>query len=187
MKTLLKIFLISSTLYACRNAGENKNASEVDSVNAPLPPVTSSKKIGSGNASAAAAPEDINTETRRQATAVLLSSKQEINALRSELSDSLSKTGLPTQKRVLFAKTIQQLESTSDLVNKQLEQILVSDLQNSREKLGAIVKKMKDSEQQLGALIARIDKISGYLLAASDLIQSLSPIKSPAVKATKTK
>jgi|SRR5438477_3396341 len=187
MKTLLKIFLISSTLCACRNAGENKNANEVDSINAPSPPVSSSKKIGNGNASAASAPEDLNNETRRQATAALLSSKQEINVLRSELSDSLSKTGLSTQKRVLFAKTIQQLEGSSDLVNKQLEQILVSDLQNSREKLGAIVKKMKDSEQELGALIARIDKISGYLLAASDLIQSLSPIKPPAVKASNTK
>jgi hypothetical protein len=80
--------------------------------------------------------------------------------------------GLPTQRRVLFVKTIQQLESSSDLVNKQLEQIFVNDLQNSREKLGVLAKKMKDSEQELGALIARIDKISGYLLAASNLIQS---------------
>ena len=187
MKTLLKIFLISSTLYACGHAGENNKANEADSIKAPLPPVKSSNKTGNGNAAAASAPDDINSQTRRQATAILLSSKQEINVLRSELSDSLSKTGLSTQKRVLFAKTIQQLESSSDLVNKQLEQILVSDLESSREKLGAIVKKMKDSEQQLGTLIARIDKISGYLLAASDLIQSLSPIKHPAVKPTKTK
>ena len=187
MKTLLKVFLISSTLCACGNATENKKVNEADSTNAPLPPVGSSKKIGNGNGSAASAPEDLNAETRRQATAVLLSSKQEINMLRTELSDSLSKSGLSTPKRVLFAKTIQQLEGSSDLVNQQLEQIFVSDLQNSREKLGAIVKKMKDSEQELGALIARIDKISGYLLAASDLIQSLSPIKPPAVKASNTK
>jgi len=94
----------------------------------------------------------------------------------------LPKVGLSPQKRSLFVKTIQQLEITSDLVNKQLEQILVSDLENNREKMKGIVKKMKESEQELGAMIVRIDKINDYLQVATGLIQSLSQVKTPSSK-----
>lgn len=175
MKTLLKIFLLSSILCACNNSSQNKDVNEADTMNSVLVPDSSLNNPDRNERMAT--PLDLEREKRLQATSSLLSSKQEINLLRSEVSDSLSKTGLSTQRRLLFVKTIQQLEISSDLVNKQLEQILVSDLQNSREKLNGIVKKMQESERELSAMIARIDKISSYLQVAADLIQSLSPVK----------
>ena len=53
--------------------------------------------------------------------------------LRIEVSDSLAKSGLSSERRCLFVSTMRQLEVSSDIANKQLQEILVSDLQNSRQ------------------------------------------------------
>ena len=77
---------------------------------------------------------------------------------------------------MLFSRTIQQPEASSDLINKQLEDILAGDLQNSREKLNQIVKKMKGSEREFGAMIERLDKITACMQLATTLIQTLLPV-----------
>jgi hypothetical protein len=188
MKNLLKIFLISSSLYACGN-------SEVDSASNPerdtLSGQDSARNEYSDNNDNKSFhypdPSDLEKETVRQITSALLSSQEEIILLRSEISESLSKPGLTDEKEVLFRKTILQLEKSSDMVNKQLEEILVKDLQNSREKLNGIVKNMKASEKELGTMIARLDKITGYMQLACSLIQSLVPVPSTPVSSKTSK
>jgi hypothetical protein len=172
MKTLLKTLLISISLYSC---GENSGGKGAIAISP-----DSTLKSGTEKSSAVI-DAAIAEKTTLQINEALLSSKREIVRLRSEVSDSLTKSDLAPQKRLLFSKTIQQLEASSDLINKQLEDILVGDLQESREKLGQIVKKMKGSEKELGAMIERLDKITGYMQIATTLMQTLLPI--PAVAA----
>ena len=189
MKTLLKILVISVSLYACKNSGSDNNAAnETDSSanHITMPPDSVFNK-NDNTSSNSPDPGDFEKETDRQITLNLLSSKQEINLLRTEVSDSLSKSGLAPERRILFSKTIQQLENSSDLVNKQLEEILVSDLVNSREKLNGIIKKMKASENQLGAMIARLDKITGFMQTATNLMQSLLPVHAAPVSSKTSK
>jgi hypothetical protein len=186
MKTLLKVFLISSCLLACKNSAEDGATDQKDSANITMPPDSVLIKDNTNhNSSSSSDPGDFEKETARQITLNLLSSKHEINMLRSEVSDSLSKSDLPADRRLLFSKTILQLENSSDVVNKQLEDILVKDLQSSREKLAGIVKKMKGAEKELGAMIERLNKITNYMQIATNLIQSLIPIPVPPVS-TKT-
>jgi hypothetical protein len=188
MKTLLKILLISGSLYACKNSGNDNNAAnEKDSSNNITMPPDSVLNKNDNAISHSPDPGDFEKETDRQITLNLLSSKQEINLLRTEVSDSLSKSGLAPERRILFAKTIQQLESSSDLVNKQLEEILVSDLVNSRERLNGIIKKMKGSEKELGTMIARLDKVTAYMQIATNLMQSLLPIPATPVSSKNSK
>jgi hypothetical protein len=191
MKTLLKILLISSSLYACKNSAGDGAMDSKDSNNIAMPPDSvlrnDNDDRGNGSSSSSEDPGDAEKETTRQITLNLLSSKYEINMLRSEVSDSLTKSGLAPERRSLFAKTIRQLEASSDVVNKQLEQILVSDLQSSREKLSGIVKKMKGSEKELGTMIARLDKICDYMQFTCSLIQSVLPVPSTPTAAKNTK
>ena len=183
MKTLLKIFLISISLYACQSASDNKHEEPTNAIDS-----SSAKAVQpesqSDNGKSLSDPINVDPEMekRKQLTSVILSSKQEINQLRSDVSDSLTRSGLTPQKRSLFSKTIQQLEESSDILNKQLESILVTDLQNSYNKLNGIVKKMQASQQELGVMIAKIDKINGYLQIATALIQSISPVKPVSTK-----
>lgn len=190
MKTLLKVLLISSIVFACKNSANDGAMDKKDSANISMPPDSALKNDNdkaSNNGSSYSDPGDAEKETARQITLNLLSSKYEINLLRTEVSDSLSKSGLTSERRSLFAKTIQQLEASSDVVNKQLEEILVSDLQNSREKLSGIVKKMKGSEKELGAMINRLDKICNYMQFTCSLIQSLLPVPATPVPAKNNK
>jgi len=169
--------LVGSIVCACNNSTKTSR-SETDTSNSVSSPLDSALKNDNGNNSSALPPPiDAEAEKRREITTAVLSSKEEINLLESEISDSLSRSGLTSGRRSLFSKTIQQLEASSDILNRQLEQILVSDLKNSSEKLDGIVKKMKGSEKELQKMIAKLDKITGYLKTATDLIQSLSPIK----------
>jgi hypothetical protein len=188
MKKVLKILLISTSLYACKNEAEKKPMSEVDTT-AEQETVRDASS-GKSNRSSFPDPsifekEAAEREVTRQITAALLSSKKEINLLQSEISDSLTKSGLVAERRSLFVKTIRQLEASSDLINKELENILITDLQNNREKLNGIVKKMKLSEKELGSIITRLDKITGYIQIASTLIQSLVPVPQVSSKNTK--
>lgn len=173
MKTLLAILLISASLSGCLSGNDKaENEPGFDDT------VTASDSAASNNDNnAAASPEDPANETIREIMATLLSSKQEINALESEISDSLTKSGLSPERRSLFSKTIQQLEASTKLINKQIEQIVISDLQSSKEKLNEITSKMKVSEKSLGGMVARLDKISNYMQIASNLIQTLVPIR----------
>jgi hypothetical protein len=135
-----------------------------------------------------AVPASASEDARNQLAATILSSKTEILQLESDLSDSLSKSHLAPGRRSLFAHTITQLEASSDILNKQLEQLLVEDLERNRLKLTDILEKMKGSERELQAMIARLDKITGYLQIATNLIQSLAPIKPVVTKpATRSK
>ncbi len=170
MKTLLAILLISVSLAGCISGNDNAENEQSFEDSA----TTSDSVVNDNNA--AAAPEDPANETIREIMATLLSSKQEINTLESEISDSLTRSGLSPEQRSLFSKTIQQLESSSKLINKQIEQIVISDLQSSKEKLNEIVSKMKASEKGLGGMVARLDKITNYMQIASNLIQTLVPI-----------
>ncbi|MFI5187065.1 MAG: hypothetical protein ACHQF0_10095 [Chitinophagales bacterium] len=174
MKTLLKILLLSSILCSCSNSNNNaeQGGKETDTSNS----LDSAFSNNNSNSSSNIAP-DPETETKKKITETIFSSKKEINQLESDISDSLSKSGLSSQRRSLFSKTIQQLEASSDILNRQLEQIMVSDLQNSREKLSGIVTKMKGSEKELQTMIVRLDKIARFLETTTNLIQSLSPIK----------
>jgi hypothetical protein len=174
MKTLLKIFLISISLYSC---GENSGGKGAIAMS-PDSTLKSAAETSSTVIDAA-----IAEKTTLQINEALLSSKREIVRLRSEVSDSLTRSDLAPQKRMLFSRTIQQLEASSDLINKQLEDILVGDLQNSREKLNQIVKKMKGSERELGAMIERLDKITAYMQLATTLMQTLLPIPKTAAPA----
>jgi hypothetical protein len=190
MKTLLKILLISGSLYACKNNAGDGAMDKKDSSNIMMPPdsvLDNDNDRDKGSPGYSEEPGDAERETTRQITLNLLSSKYEINMLRSEVSDSLTKSGLAPERRSLFAKTIRQLEASSDVVNKQLEQILVSDLQISREKLSGIVKKMKGSEKELGTMIARLDKICDYMQFTCSLIQSVLPVPSTPTAAKNTK
>lgn len=185
MKILLLILSLSSILWACNNSDYSEPASkETDTSNAAGDSLLGNPNYNSGSAAESSDPE---AEAKRQITEAIFSSKKEINELESDISDSLSKSGLSSQRRSLFSRTIQQLEASSDVLNKQLEQILVTDLQASREKLGGIVTKMQGSEKELQTMIVRLDKITRFLQTATDLIQSLSPIKpaisKPAAKA----
>jgi len=170
---------LSSILCACgTNSSVNPAGKEVDSSNTTLDSALDARSSKPG----AALPEiDEETKAKKQLTEAIFSSKSEINLLETDISDSLTKSGLSSEKRSLFSKTIQQLEASSDILNKQLEQILVSDLQASRERLGGIITKMKGSQSELQTMITRLDKITAYLQTATDLIQTLSPIK-PIVK-----
>jgi hypothetical protein len=173
MKTLLKILLISISLYGC--SGSNDNKSDGSGAIA----ISPDSVLHSDNTNTNM-PDPAEVEKEKETTLrineALLSSKREIIRLRSEVSDSLTMSDLSPQKRSLFSKTIQQLEASSDLINKQLEEILVGDLQTSREKLNEIVKKMKGSEREMGAMVQRLDKITGYMQLATTLMQTLLPI-----------
>lgn len=168
MKTLLKILLISISLYSC-GVGDDSGGKGA----AATSPDSTLKSTEEKNAFLEAVEAE---KTTLQINDALLSSKREIVRLRAEVSDSLTKSDLAPQKRLLYSRTIQQLEASSDLINKQLEEILVGDLQNSREKLNQIVKKMKASEKEMGAMIERLDKITGYMQLATTLMQTLLPI-----------
>jgi len=192
MKNLLKIFLLSSSLYACSNSADQNvdAANETDSVrafdsagiNRNHNYDNSNKNYDFPDASELEQSEK-EREITRQITSALLFSKKEINVLRTEISDSLTRSGLSAERRTLFVKTIQQLETSANLINKELENILVTDLQKNRNKLSGILQKMKASEKDLGAIIARLDKINSYIDVASALIQSLVPaIPAPAKK-----
>ncbi len=186
MKTLLKILLLSTSLYSCNSIGENNSVDEKsDSSNVMMPPDSVSKN--NNGAANFPDPSNLENETARKITEALLSSKQEITLLRAEVSDSLTRSDLDPQKRSLFSKTIRQLEASADLVNKQLEEILVGDLKDSREKLGEIVKKMKGSEKELGAMIEKLDKITGYMQVAGTLMQSLLPVQATPVSSKSAK
>ncbi|HLG40659.1 MAG TPA: hypothetical protein VI461_13365, partial [Chitinophagaceae bacterium] len=95
--------------------------------------------------------------------------------LKSDIRDSLSLSGLTMEKRLLFSQTILELEESSQVFKKQLEQIMIADLQASRGKLSEIVQNMKVSEKELSGMIARLDKISTYMEVATNLIQTLVP------------
>lgn len=191
MKNLLKIFLLSSSLYACSNsANQNTDTTnETDSVRAfDSAGINRNRNYDNTNKNfdfpdaSELEQSQKEREITLQITSALLFSKKEINLLRSEISDSLTKSGLPAERRSLFVKTIQQLEASTNLINKELENILVTDLQKNRDKLSGIVKKMKSSEKELGAIIARLDKINSYIDVASTLIQSLVPAVPAPVK-----
>lgn len=181
MKTLLKILLISGSLFSC-GVGDSgdKDSGAIAATNDSA--LNSNEEKGNSFLDAIEA-----EKTTRQINEALLSSKREIVRLRAEVSDSLTKSDLTPQKELLFSRTILQLEASSDLVNKQLEDILVGDLQNSREKLNLIVKKMKGSEKELGAMIARLDKITAYMELATTLMQTLLPIPKAATPAKSAK
>jgi hypothetical protein len=181
MKTLLKILLISTSLLACQNAGDS-NQEATDTSRSAAADALSSDPSSNGSGTITLDPE---MEKRKKLTDAILFSKQAVNLLKSEVSDSLTKSGLSPQKRSLFSKTIQQLEESSDLLNKQLESILVADLQSSRNKLNGIVKKMRDSQQELSVMVGKLDKITGYLEMVTTLVESLSPVKSPPSKTAK--
>ena len=184
MRTQLKLLLIVISLSACQSGNNSTEQSTSDSSRSAVSAPSADPSDMKGSE---AVPLNAEMENKKQLTAAILSSKQEINELRSEVSDSLTKTGLSPQKRSLFSKTIQQLEESSDMLNKQLETIMVTDLQNSRNKLNGIVKKMKESQQQLNTVIAKIDKITGYLQIATTLVESISPVKSTPAKPASTK
>ncbi|MBL7743894.1 MAG: hypothetical protein JNN00_10515 [Chitinophagaceae bacterium] len=187
MKSLLKILLISSSLYACNNRGDsNTKAPEVDSASY-RDSAKNDHPLQYDNDKTQNFPEPAGIEANekeitRQITSVLLYSKSEINQFRTEISDSLSKAGLPPGRRSFFVKTIRQLESGAELINKELENVLITDLQKNHDKLSGIIKNMKASEKELGKMIARLDKINGYIQLASSLIQSLAPVSVPAKK-----
>ncbi len=173
MKTLLKILLISISIYSC-GVGDDSGGKGAAAI-------TPDSTLKSGEEKNNAFVDAMEAEkTTRQINDALLSSKKEIVRLRAEVSDSLTKSDLAPQKRLLYSRTIQQLEASSDLINRQLEEILVGDLQNSREKLNQIVKKMKGSEKEMGAMIDRLDKITGYMQLATTLMQTLLPIPTAA-------
>lgn len=187
MKSLLKILLISSSLYSCNNRGDsNAETTEVDSASYrdpaknDHPPQYNNDK--SQNFPEPAGIEADEKEITRQITSALLYSKSEINQFRTEISDSLSKSGLPPERRSFFVKTIRQLESGAELINKELENVMVTDLKRNHDKLSGIIKNMKASEKELGKMIARLDKINGYIQLASSLIQSLAPVTVPGKK-----
>jgi dGTP triphosphohydrolase len=136
--------------------------------------------INNNNGANSTETEDPAKETTRQIMANLLSSKKEISELKYDVGDSLSNPGLSLEKRLFFSQTIQQLEESPRFVNKQIEQIVVSDLQERRGKLSEIVQKMKGSGKELGRIIARPGKITNYMQAATNLIQPLVPV--PAAK-----
>jgi hypothetical protein len=123
---------------------------------------------------------DPERETKRQIILNLISSKEEINRLRTEVSDSLSKSGLSSDRRSLFVSTMRQLEFSADVANKQLQEILISDLETSSNKLGEITRKMKGSEAELAGMIKRLDKITAYMQLTTTLMQTLIPIPSGA-------
>jgi SepF-like predicted cell division protein (DUF552 family) len=188
MKNLLKVLLISSSLCACNNSANENTANDADTSAQIRDAAKASHDNGLNNTTG---PQNIpdptgfeskERETTRQITSALLSSKKEISLLQSEISDSLTRSGLAVEKRSYFVKTIQQLEASTDLINKELENILVTDLQKSHGKLTGIVKKMKDSEKELGAMVARLDKINNYIQVATTLIQTLVPAMPPPVK-----
>jgi hypothetical protein len=187
MKSLLKICLISVSLIAC-NSGADNNRSVGDSSRVVLPPdsidVTDGSSDGPFNAPD---PGDPERETKRQIILNLLSSKEEINQLRTEVSDSLAKSGLSSDRRSLFVSTMRQLETSADLTNKQLQEILISDLESSKGRLGDIIKRMRGSERELAGMIQRLDKITGYMQLAATLMQTLLPIPSTASPGKPTK
>ena len=174
MKTLLKIALVASVLCSCGSGNDSvKQGQERDSASAALDSALGSSPAGSSSAASA----DPESEAKRQITENLFASKKEINQLEADLSDSLSRSGLPQARKSLYQKTILQLEASSEVMNKQLEQIMVSDLAANREKLSGIVTKMKGSEKDLQFMIARLDKITRFMETATNLLQTLSPIK----------
>jgi hypothetical protein len=184
MKSLLKICLISISLYSCKNAGDSNRAEEpADSTNIAMPPDSVLNKETTDGAAHAPAPLDFEKETQKQIVANLLFSKAEINRLRTEISDSLTKSGLSDERRSLFRKTIRELEASSDIANKQLQDIVIGDLESTRDKLSDITQKMKGSEKELSSIVQRLDKITGYMQLATTLMQSILPIPSAAVPA----
>jgi len=179
MKSLLKICLISISLVACNNEVNEDRAKQTgDSTRVSKPSDTALNTGDNDKATYSADPGDVEKETKRQIILNLLSSKEEINKLRTEVSDSLAKSGLSSDRRSLFVSTMRQLEFSSDIANKQLQEILVSDLQTSGEKLGKIINRMKRSEKELSGMIQRLDKITGYMELATTLMQTLLPIPS---------
>lgn len=177
MKSLLKICLISASLVACKGVAKDDGSGQPgDSMHVAPPPDSEMKTDSSSGASYAPDPAGTEKETKRQIMLNLLSSKAEINKLRTEVSDSLAHSGLSLERRSLFVSTMRQLESSSDLVGKQLQDLLVNDLERSREKLGDIINRMKGSEQELAGMIRRLDKIAAYMQLATTLMQTLVPI-----------
>lgn len=174
MKTFLKILLISSCFYACKGLNEKDDASTgSDSTNIASPP--DSVMNNDNDEASSMGDNDPARETNRQIMANLLTSKKEISQLKSDIRDSLSRSGLTVEKRLLFSQTIQELEESSQVFKKQIEHIMITDLQASRGKLSEIVQSMKASEKELSGMIARLDKISNYMQVATNLIQSLVP------------
>ncbi len=171
MKKLIMILSISVSLFSCSGINDKPASEEtgVDSI------ATRIDSLSNENDKAAFA-EDPANETMRQIMSTLMASKQQINLLESEISDSLTRSGLPPERRSLFSKTIQQLESSSQLINKQIEQIVFTDLQANKEKLSQIISKMKVSEKGLEGMVVKLDKITNYMQIASGLLQTLVPL-----------
>ncbi len=180
MKSLLGMCLISVSLVACNAGAPGDGDMKTDDSSRVAMPPDSIVKTDDNGAAFAPDPGDVDKETKRQIILNLLSSKKEINKLRTEVSDSLTKSGLSSDRRSLFVSTIRQLESSSDITNKQLQDIMVSDLESNTERLGGIIKRMRGSEKELGAMIQKLDKITGYMQLATSLMQTLLPIPSAA-------
>ena len=185
MKNLLKLLLISSSLCACNSSGnhkdstEEKNNMEYDSSASFFPnPYNNADTTGSVE-------NEQQRQTLHQITLTLLSSQEEMDLLTKDMSDSLTKSGLSPEKRLLFSNSITDLEASSNIVKKQLETLMVSDLQKSQEKLKGIVANMKSSQKELGAMITRLDKITNYIQTATNLIQSLNPVSKASVSTAK--
>src|SRR5690349_20198636 len=109
MRSLLRMLLISVSLIACNSGVDTGRSSETgDSAHTTLPPDSLSERNDEG---AAFSPEsgDPERETKRQIILNLISSKEEINKLRTEVSDSLAKSGLSSDRRSLFVSTMRQL------------------------------------------------------------------------------
>ncbi|MEI9942927.1 MAG: hypothetical protein WDN26_01780 [Chitinophagaceae bacterium] len=62
------------------------------------------------------------------------------------------------------------------MINKQIEQIVFTDLQANKEKLSQIISKMKVSEKGLEGMVVKLDKITNYMQIASGLLQTLVPL-----------
>lgn len=182
MKTILKILLISISLYACKGkakidnaATENKQES-IDSAG-----MLSPENVPTYSNQSDEEPAGTEKERSAKLMATLLASKKEINSAMDIMSDSLSKSGLRAEDKLLYQKTMVALERSSLVVNRQIEKIIVTDLQNTKSKLSEVVQKMKTSEKELSGMIARLDKISGLIQIATTLVQSLTkvPIATP--------
>lgn len=180
MKTCLKLLLILSFFSGCADNHESspESAAKSDSADVNLLPDSSTAEPGDG-AAQSNSPADEATENARLAMANLLTAKKEMSELRNDMRDSLSKSGLAQEQRLLFSQAIRDLDQSTRSLNRQIEQIVVSDLQQSRTKLGGIVQEMKKSEKQLGGMIERLDRISNYLQVATTLLQSVVPLPAP--------
>lgn len=178
MKTFLKLLLTASLLVGCGAQNDSAPASDADSGRVENPP-DSVLSGESGDGARAGEPVDEATENSRLAMANLLTAKKEISELRNELRDSLAQSGLTQDQRLLFSQTIRELDLSARQVNRQLEQIVVADLQSSRGKLAGIIQQMKASEKELAGMIERLGRITSYIQTATTLLQAIVHVPAP--------